>query len=311
MAVGKALSEAAGKELANQVKTKFGAGIALSGATIQLKNGLTTKGVIGSATIPTGANGQLGLVKTTSNVSDATGYTAVPIIGGVPYYKDTNTTYSDMKGATSAEAGAHGLVPAPATGNQGMFLRGDGTWASPENTTYGVASTTANGLLSKEDKAKLDGIATGANKTVVDTELSATSTNPVQNKAVNAAVAAKAPLASPALTGTPTAPTAALGTNSTQVATTAFVQSAVSNMIVSALVYKGAANKAEDITGAAYKVGNAWVVGTAGTYAGQVCEVGDMIIANKDKGSAYADSDFDVLQSNIDYVSAADVQTWF
>jgi len=40
-------------------------------------------------------------------------------------------------------------------------------------------------------------------------------------------LAAKAPLASPALTGTPTAPTAAAGTNTTQVATTAFVQGAV------------------------------------------------------------------------------------
>lgn len=39
----------------------------------------------------------------------------------------------------------------------------------------------------------------------------------------------KAPLASPALTGTPTAPTATLGTNTTQIATTQFVQSALSN----------------------------------------------------------------------------------
>lgn len=37
----------------------------------------------------------------------------------------------------------------------------------------------------------------------------------------------RAPLASPALTGTPTAPTAATGTNTTQIATTAFVKSAV------------------------------------------------------------------------------------
>ena len=41
-------------------------------------------------------------------------------------------------------------------------------------------------------------------------------------------LSAKAPLASPALTGTPTAPTASSGTNTTQIATTAFVQSAVS-----------------------------------------------------------------------------------
>jgi hypothetical protein len=41
----------------------------------------------------------------------------------------------------------------------------------------------------------------------------------------------KAPLASPALTGTPTAPTATAGTNTTQVATTAFVQTAVSSLV--------------------------------------------------------------------------------
>ncbi|MCW2480475.1 hypothetical protein [Candidatus Symbiopectobacterium sp. NZEC135] len=40
---------------------------------------------------------------------------------------------------------------------------------------------------------------------------------------MNAALAAKAPLASPALTGAPTAPTAAAGTNTAQIATTAFV----------------------------------------------------------------------------------------
>ncbi len=44
---------------------------------------------------------------------------------------------------------------------------------------------------------------------------------------LDAALDAKAPLASPALTGTPTAPTAAPGTNTTQVATTAFVEAAV------------------------------------------------------------------------------------
>ena len=47
--------------------------------------------------------------------------------------------------------------------------------------------------------------------------------------------AAYAPLASPALTGTPTAPTAASGTNTTQLATTAFVQSAVSGAITDAI----------------------------------------------------------------------------
>lgn len=40
----------------------------------------------------------------------------------------TDHTYANMKGATSSAAGAAGLVPAPAAGAQGKFLRGDGTW---------------------------------------------------------------------------------------------------------------------------------------------------------------------------------------
>ncbi|MBI2235383.1 MAG: phage tail protein [Magnetospirillum sp.] len=45
--------------------------------------------------------------------------------------------------------------------------------------------------------------------------------------AINTLLSALAPLASPALTGTPTAPTAAGGTNTAQLATTAFVQAAI------------------------------------------------------------------------------------
>lgn len=100
----------------------------------------TTYGVVG-------ANGSTGLVKNGSTVTNASGYTACPIVGGIPYYKDTNTTYANMKAATASAAGAEGLVPAPAAGKQASFLRGDGTWVVPTNTTYGLASTTANGLL--------------------------------------------------------------------------------------------------------------------------------------------------------------------
>lgn len=55
-----------------------------------------------------------------------------------------------------------------------------------------TATTSANGLMSKEDKSKLDGIATEANKTVVDSSLSSSSINPVQNKVVNSALNGKA-----------------------------------------------------------------------------------------------------------------------
>lgn len=69
----------------------------------------------------------------------------------------------------------------------------DGTTSTQttQDTTYNVATTSANGLMSSTDKTKLDGIAAGANKTVVDSALSSTSENPVQNKAVNTALGNK------------------------------------------------------------------------------------------------------------------------
>lgn len=62
-------------------------------------------------------------------------------------WTDTNTTYTNMGAASASASGKAGLVPAPAAGAQAKYLRGDGTWAVPTNTTYGLASTTANGLL--------------------------------------------------------------------------------------------------------------------------------------------------------------------
>ena len=72
---------------------------------------------------------------------------------GIP---GSDTTYGAMTGATSGAAGTAGLVPAPASGKQASFLRGDGTWAAPTNTAYSPATSGANGLMSSTDKAKLD-----------------------------------------------------------------------------------------------------------------------------------------------------------
>lgn len=110
-------------------------------------------------------------------------------------------------------------------------------------------------------------------------------------------------LASAALTGTPTAPTAAAGTNTTQVATTAFVKAAVDtlgNAVAAALRYVGTIGTGGDITAlpASHKIGDVYIVKTGGTYAGQVCEVGDMIICSK-TGSTAADGDWQVIQANI------------
>ena len=63
--------------------------------------------------------------------------------------------------------------------------------ALDEKAGTAVATASANGLMSSTDKTKLDGVEDGATKTIVDDAMSDTSTNPVQNKAVKAALDGK------------------------------------------------------------------------------------------------------------------------
>ena len=105
-----------------------------------------------------------------------------------------------------------------------------------------------------------------------------------------------APLASPTFTGTPAAPTATAGTNTTQIATTEFVQTAIAG-ISGALVFKGTVNSASDLP-ASHTVGWTYIVGTAGSYAGQTCEVGDLIVCIN-TGTTASNADWSVVQTNI------------
>lgn len=111
-----------------------------------------------------------------------------------------------------------------------------------------------------------------------------------------------APLASPALTGTPTAPTANAGTNTTQIATTAFVTNAISG-ITGAMVFKGTigtgGTAGTALPTSNVKVGDTYKIVTAGTYAGQAAKVGDLFIASATTPTwAYVPSgdDIDVTQ---------------
>lgn len=78
--------------------------------------------------------------------------------GTAVWGNDNNTTYSNMTAATSSAAGKAGLVPAPSAGAQSKFLRGDGTWQIPTNTTYSVATASKDGLMSAADKDILDNV---------------------------------------------------------------------------------------------------------------------------------------------------------
>lgn len=89
---------------------------------------------------------------------------------------NTNTTYNLTKSGST------------------ITLRGsDGSTfnVTDSNTVYGNATTSAAGLMSAADKAKLDAVAAGSNHVIVDAELSTTSTNPVQNKVIKSALDGK------------------------------------------------------------------------------------------------------------------------
>lgn len=137
---------------------------------------------------------------------------------------DNNTTYSNMTAATASAAGKAGLVPAPAAGKNTAFLRGDGTWVIPtdskvtsvgnhytpaKSTTKSASGGTVTDItnltsgtqvvtgVEMDAKGHVTGVTSVALKSTdtkvsVDSALSGTSTNPVQNKVINSALAGKA-----------------------------------------------------------------------------------------------------------------------
>ena len=149
----------------------------------------------------------------------------------------------------------------PSGGSSGQFLKwsADGTavWANDNNTTYtgadgitltgtkftnsGVRSIdtgTTNGTISVNTNGTslnvaVKGLGSAAYTNSSD-YLGATDTATDSSKLGGTAAASYAKLASPTFTGTPKAPTATAGTNTTQIATTEFVQTAVSGLVDSA-----------------------------------------------------------------------------
>jgi hypothetical protein len=118
---------------------------------------------------------------------------------------------------TAITAGDTGTVTSTMIAD-GTILNADiNASAAIDWTKLGISST-----VSSTEIGYVDGV-TSAIQTQLDAKL-ATAT----------AASTYAPLASPALTGVPTAPTAAANTNTTQVATTAYVQTEIADLIASA-----------------------------------------------------------------------------
>lgn len=123
-------------------------------------------------------------------------------------------------------------------------------------------------------------------------------------------LAKKADLDSPALTGTPTAPTATANTNTDQIATTAFVKTAIDIGIetADAMIYKGtiAGGSTGDYGALTAAASRGWTykVSTAGKIDGVAVEVGDMLVCNTDSTAAATSSNYATIAANWDFIQA-------
>ena len=93
------------------------------------------------------------------------------------------------------------------------------------------------------------------------------------------------------------------------------VYTAIANAASSSNSFKGSLGSSTStatytqstLQSAAYKAGWVLVVNSAGTYVGHVCEVGDMVYCVSDKDSAYAASDFTVVQNEMDVLTNTEI----
>lgn len=132
-----------------------------------------------------------------------------------------------------------------------------------------------------------------------------------------------APVASPALTGTPTAPTAATSTNTTQIATTAFVHAAIENADIGGKTYQGNIDAENSATGKralkdirTFKQGQYFTVSSAFTFAdgSWALGIGDMLFVKENYTWASGNVDgskFAAVQGNNDYLTNAELDAIF
>lgn len=211
---------------------------------------------------------------------------------------DNGTTITEHKNYKPSTVAGSDLAATAAVGTSEAFARADHKHKLPTAAQVGALASGATAVAASKVTHSL----TFGSKTFNGSAAVTLTASDIGALTAHQSLAAYAKLNSPALTGTPTAPTAVSGTNNTQIATTAFVANAVSAGIAAsdAMIFKGVLDGTHALPTKDYKIGWTYRVTKVGTYAGQKCEIGDLVIAVKNCGSAFANSDWTVAQTNID-----------
>lgn len=181
------------------------------------------------------------------------------------------------------------------------FIGTDGASGIVERININEINIASN--TSEINNLKIIGSESTAGLSKLYTSTGSNTDGSMTQKAITSNLDLKAPIASPYFTGTPKAPTPSVNTNSEQIATTSFVQSVIDKKIAAAdaMIFKGTIGSGGTISSLPipHTTGWAYKVVEAGEYAGRECEIGDMIVCLYD-GEADEDSDWEVIQTNID-----------
>lgn len=226
---------------------------------------------------------------------------------------------ADSRIGYAVKAGSAGKLTATKT----LSLTGDATGSvttdfssNPSiSVTIKDATTSTHGMMSATDKARFDSLATikSINETATvttsdglslgtDGKLTLKIKDYVTSSAFNTyktevsnALDLKSPLASPSFTGT-------IKVNNKKVLDEDEVDTAIKSYVSGAEVlrFKGVVDATTFNALTSYTKGDTYKAKADGTYAGNVCEAGDMIICTSSYGTAFANTDWSVIQTNID-----------
>lgn len=138
-------------------------------------------------------------------------------------YLTSETSHSDV--LVDGDFITSGIMSTNGSGTYSIITDNSSNW----NTAFGWGNHASEGYITSYTVTQADVTTHQAALSITESQIS-----DLGSYLVASDIASKANLASPTFTGTPAAPTAAAGTNTTQIATTAFVGTAVSNLVDSA-----------------------------------------------------------------------------